>query len=343
MQFRATLSFSSQWKKCIAGGGCRARIENKNRRENMAIQTPEMRETASVIHQAKFIDVDGIRTRYYEKGEGEAMVLVHGSRFSPWGSANTWTLNIEGLSKRFRVLASDKMGSGMTDNPKSVDDYTQHAIVQYMYRFMQVMGVKRFHVVGQSNGGYTAARLALEHPDMCKSLILVDSGTLGPLVGDMAERRRKLFADGPADLKEYIRFHWSKLSVSTENITDEYVDAAYFMATQPKGLQTLKDLNSDGREAGAESEANTKRFRRDKEETHQWIREGRLTMPVLVTWGANDPSAILPIGIKLFEMICEKSRRAQMHIFNNVSHFHYREIPEEWNRVVLNFIEMSYR
>ena len=64
-------------------------------------------------------------------------------------------------------------------------------------------------------------------------------------------------------------------------------------------------------------------------------------MPVLITWGANDPSAILPIGIMLFEMISEKTKRVQMHIFNNVSHFHYREIPEQWNQVVMNFIEMN--
>lgn len=35
--------------------------------------------------------------------------------------------------------------------------------------------------------------------------------------------------------------------------------------------------------------------------------------------------------------------RVLLHIFNNVSPFHYREIPEEWNRIVVNFIEMSYR
>jgi 2-hydroxy-6-oxo-octa-2,4-dienoate hydrolase len=308
----------------------------------MAEHNLSMSESGSVIYQAKFADVDGIRTRYYDEGQGEAMVLIHGSRFSPWGSANTWTLNIGGLSKRFRVLAADKLGSGMTDNPKSKDGYTQHAIVQHMYRFMQTMGVQKFYVVGQSNGGYTAARLALEHPDLCRGLVIVDSGTLGPPAGDMAGRRRDLFANGPKDLKEYIRFHWGKLSVSTANITDDYVEAAYFMANTPKGLQTLKDLDSDGRESGPDSDANNARFKRDKEETHQWIREGRLTMPVLVTWGASDPSAVLPIGIKLFEMICEKTGRAQMHIFNNVAHFHYREIPEEWNRVVLNFIDMSY-
>jgi pimeloyl-ACP methyl ester carboxylesterase len=64
-------------------------------------------------------------------------------------------------------------------------------------------------------------------------------------------------------------------------------------------------------------------------------------MPVLITWGANDPSAILPIGIKLFEMIRAKTKHVEMHIFNNVAHFHYREIPDQWNRVVMNFIEMN--
>jgi 2-hydroxy-6-oxonona-2,4-dienedioate hydrolase len=301
-----------------------------------------MLETGSVIYQAKFIDVNGIRTRYYDEGLGEVLLLIHGSRFSPWGSANTWTLNIAALSRRFRVLAPDKLCSGMTDNPKSLEGFTQHAIVQHIYQFTQILGVKQFHVVGQSNGGYTAARLALEHPEMCRSLVIVDSATLGPPVGDMAERRKRLFANGPTDLREYIRFHWGKLSVNTDNITDDYLDAAYFMASTPKGRETLRLLNTDGREdEGINPPANAQSFPRDKAETHQWIREGRLTMPVLITWGANDPSAILPIGIKLFEMIAEKTRRAEMHIFNNVAHFHYREIPDQWNRVVMNFIETN--
>ena len=307
-----------------------------------ATQTSTMLETGSVIYQAKFVDINGTKTRYYDEGGGDAMLMIHGSRFSPWGSANTWTRNIAGLSKRFRVLAPDKLCAGMTDNPKSLDDFTQHAIVQHIYQFIQSLGVKEFHVVGQSNGGYTAARLALEHPEMCKSLVIVDSATLGPPVGDMAERRHKLFANGPKDLREYIRFHWGKLSVNTDNITDDYLDAAVFMANTPKARETLKILNTDGREdEGVNPEANARTFPRDKAETHRWIQEGRLTMPVLITWGANDPSAVLPIGINLFEMIKAKSKKTEMHIFNNVAHFHYREIPEDWNQVVMNFIERN--
>lgn len=307
-----------------------------------SLQTAAMLETGSVIYQAKFIDVNGIRTRYYDEGRGDVLLLIHGSRFSPWGSANTWTRNVAGLAKKFRVLAPDKLCSGMTDNPKSLDDFTQHAIVQHIFQFTQTLGVKVFHVVGQSNGGYTAARLALEHSDMCKSLVLVDSATLGPPVGEISERRKKLFDNAPADLREYIRFHWGKLSVNTENITEDYLDAAYFMANTPKARETLRLLQSDGRgEEGPNPAANARTFPRDKAETHKWISEGRLTMPVLITWGANDPSAILPIGMKLFEMIREKTEQVEMHIFNNVAHFHYREIPEQWNRVVINFIETN--
>jgi pimeloyl-ACP methyl ester carboxylesterase len=306
----------------------------------MSKPTPEMLATGSVNFQAKFIDVDGIKTRYYDEGQGEALVMVHGSRFSPWGSANTWTRNIAGLSKKYRVIAPDKLAAGMTGNPKTLDDFTQHAIVQHIYGLIQKLGIKSFHSVGQSNGAYTAARLALEHVDMCKSLVIVDGGTLGPPAGDMAERRHKLFANGPKELREYIRFHWSKLSVNTENITDDYVDAAYFMATQPKAKETLRLLNTDGREdESVNPEANARTFPRDKAETHKWIEEGRMKMPVLITWGADDPSAILPIGLKLFDMIRAKNQKTEMHIFNNVAHFHYREIPEAWNSVVLNFLE----
>jgi pimeloyl-ACP methyl ester carboxylesterase len=115
-----------------------------------------------------------------------------------------------------------------------------------------------------------------------------------------------------------------------------------FMASQPKAQETLRLLNTDGREdESVNPEANARTFTRDKAETHKWIEEGRMTFPVLITWGADDPSAILPIGLKLFDMIRATNKNTEMHIFNNVAHFHYREIPEAWNQVVMNFIERN--
>ena len=47
----------------------------------MATVTDTMQSTGSVVHQAKFIDVKGTRTRYYELGSGEPMILIHGATF----------------------------------------------------------------------------------------------------------------------------------------------------------------------------------------------------------------------------------------------------------------------
>src|SRR5690349_3801336 len=98
--------------------------------------------------KAKFIDAGGIRTRYYDEGSGDPMVLVHGTGFSGVASANTWTLNIPGLSARFHVYAPDKLASGLTDNPKSDDDLNIRGEVNHLYQFVQALGLKRFHLVG---------------------------------------------------------------------------------------------------------------------------------------------------------------------------------------------------
>src|SRR4051812_18355294 len=72
--------------------------------------------------EAKYIDAGGIRTRFYDVGSGEPMVLVHGLGFGGTSSANTWSLNLGGLGARFHVYAPDKLASGLTDNPRSDDD-----------------------------------------------------------------------------------------------------------------------------------------------------------------------------------------------------------------------------
>ncbi len=56
----------------------------------------------------RFIDVNGTRTRYFEKGSGEVLVLFHGSHFGTTDacdSAIDWELNFDNLAQWFRVIA----------------------------------------------------------------------------------------------------------------------------------------------------------------------------------------------------------------------------------------------
>ena len=72
--------------------------------------------------QAKFVDVDGIGTRYFEMGSGETVVLFHGGNFGSHHGADCaadWNLNFDGLAEECRVIAVDKIGQGYTDNPET--------------------------------------------------------------------------------------------------------------------------------------------------------------------------------------------------------------------------------
>jgi pimeloyl-ACP methyl ester carboxylesterase len=104
------------------------------------------------------------------------------------------------------------------------------------------------------------------------------------------------------------------------------------MARQPAGMQT--DAAMKGEEA-KRYEANIQQGAR---EMREWIAAGRLQTPTLLYWGKDDPSAIVEVGLKLFDMLAEKNKRTQMLIGNDRGHFHYREHPAEFVRTVTGFM-----
>jgi 2-hydroxy-6-oxo-6-(2'-carboxyphenyl)-hexa-2,4-dienoate hydrolase len=86
----------------------------------------------------KWMDVDGVRTRYFDEGEGERIVFIHGVQMGSTdgsSSARTWDLNFAALSSSFNTISLDRLGQGYTDNPKSDANYTMHAIVQHAIGF----------------------------------------------------------------------------------------------------------------------------------------------------------------------------------------------------------------
>ena len=137
--------------------------------------------------KAKFVDVKGVRARYYDIGHGEPLVLLHGSTIAGVSSANNWSKNIPELSKQFRVLALDRLGSGMTGNPLSDKDYGFEGEVEFLYNFIQTLHLEKIHLAGNSYGGSVAFLFAVAHPDLVKTLILVSPGPHEPPMGPTKE------------------------------------------------------------------------------------------------------------------------------------------------------------
>ena len=123
-----------------------------------------------------YIEADGLKTFYVKAGSGFPVVLFHGA--APGASAQiNWQLNIEPIAAAgFTVYAYDQPGFGRTDNPT---DLSIEYRVTHAKAFINALKLERFHVIGNSVGGYIAARLALEDGRTSK-FVTSTSGTLAP-------------------------------------------------------------------------------------------------------------------------------------------------------------------
>jgi 2-hydroxy-6-oxonona-2,4-dienedioate hydrolase len=286
----------------------------------------------------KYIEVDGIRTRYFEAGTGPAVVLFHGGHFGSHDAADCaedWSLNFDGLAEWFHVYAVDKIGQGFTDNPKRDEDYTIAAVVQHAYAFLKTLGLRKVHPVGHSRGAYLAARLALEHPELFDSCILVDTNTLAPGIS----KNETVMANPPQPRlsRESQRWVLQKYSYGFEHITEEWLDVMMRVAALPKYQEAVRKMEDVG--------LRTTRFlphlARQKDETLGIIRDRGFGMPTLLAWAYNDPTATIDQGHALFELIARSTPDSRMYIFNRSGHFSYREHPAEFNDMLRGFIQRN--
>lgn len=109
-------------------------------------------------------------TMYYEvHGEGEPLVLIS-------GLASDHTLFrgvIPQLAARYQVVALDNRGVGQTDKPDV--PYWIDMMAEDTAGLLRALGIERANVLGISMGGRIAVALALRHPELVKSLILVST------------------------------------------------------------------------------------------------------------------------------------------------------------------------
>lgn len=290
-----------------------------------------------------FIDIDGIRTRYYEAGQGEPLILLHGGSFGE-GGLDTWSLNLPGLAQRFHVFALDKLGQGHTDNPRSDEDYAFDALLQHTIGWVNALGIRDAHVLGHSRGALLAAATAFAVPGLAKTFISGNSNTLAP--NDerwpgfvFYSEVQKLIPPGPPT-RETLRIPIERNSYSADHVTDSYLDRLLEIALLPKTQEAkakMADIKGEGVGKVIGRSVFLPSMARVKAETLQKIDEQGMPAPTLVFWGFNDPSAKLPLGHLLFERICAKTPKAEMHVFNEAGHSTYREHPEAVNRLLTEF------
>lgn len=158
-------SHSSRWRwlaPVLAGSAAAlgaAVLYNRQRAGAAERATPPM---------GQFLNVDGVRLHYIQRGQGDPIVLIHGNGTM----IQDFTVSglVDRLASRYRVIVFDRPGYGHSSRPRQL--WTPRAHATLFQRALKQLGVEQAVVLGHSWGTLVAVALALEYPALVRSLVL---------------------------------------------------------------------------------------------------------------------------------------------------------------------------
>jgi len=269
----------------------------------------------------QYVRVDGDRIRYWVQGEGQALILVHGLA----GSVEFWQYNVEPLAAEHRVYALDLPGFGGSD--KEIEDLSLDHAASFMTHFMDAMGLKRASLAGNSLGGLVCAQTAVRSPERVQKLILVDSAGFGgelnlllrlwsvPLLGDLVFR---VYQRAFPSLKR-----WA--FPDSRSMDDQWLAAAASVLRTPGVRESALRIARMGVSLRGQRQEMIAGLQREV---------AGIDAPTLIIWGRQDPVVPVAHAYAAQKLI----PHAEVRIIERCGHIPQVERPEEFNRLVLEFL-----
>ena len=124
------------------------------------------------------IDVGDINLKYFVVGDGDPIVLLH----CTGGSSKQWTELAESLRASFQVIAPDLCGYGGTTHWPGAGTFNLAVEADLVAALIDKFE-KPAHIVGHSFGGAVALQLALRHPQLVRTLTLIEPAAFHLLRG----------------------------------------------------------------------------------------------------------------------------------------------------------------
>ena len=259
----------------------------------------------------RFVEMTHGRSRYFEKGSGAPVILLHGVGYT--GGGTSWYRSIDELSKHFRVLALDMLGWGPGERVERHLAFPY--LVEHVREFQDVLGLERSHIVGHSLGGWVGQIFAYESPERVDKLVLVATAGHSATVVSSAVTN---FAR-PTD----------------DQIRDGFAESGDLTDDEIKLLtdETVRNISAAGSEACFRSMIEHMSF---PEERRRYItprRWSRIMPETLLIMGTRDEGYPPSVG----EEMVRSMPNARLVILDT-GHFIPMEAAKEVNELLIDFL-----
>jgi len=262
----------------------------------------------------KYVQVDGLKTRYLEEGTGPVVILVHGLALG--SSIEVYERNIPAFAKAgLRAIAYDQPAFGLSYQPK---DYSDEYRTSFLLKFMDALGIAKAHFVGHSNAGTGPALVALNQPDRVEKVVALAVFPLLPLMPDQKRGGPELPSAAPT--LEEVRKLLERDFFNKDLITEEFVQLRYRMSTGKNFEEFLK-----ARQGEPDWYAG---------ETPLWKQFSKSSIPKLYLYAKDDRAN----AAKRFAMLREMEPGLNMHLIERCSHLAMMDAADEFNKSVIEFI-----
>lgn len=279
--------------------------------------------TASV-HQ-EWIDSDGLRLRCLSWGAPDAppVVMLHGLR----SYAQTWAPVAEALVDRYRVIALDQRGRGLSDwDPKR--DYYAGAYVRDLEALVDALGLQRFALVGHSMGGTNAFVYAGKHPARLAGLVIEDMGPGASVDSQGSERIRRELRSTPDSFAS-----WAEAYAFWRRLRPNISEAALASRVE----HSLKD-GAQGRivwRHDAEGIAAARLAATPAQLVDLWPLVRGLRMPTLVVRGADSDF----LGAEACAAMTAANPYVRACEIAGATHYVHDDQPDVFNRILRSWLD----